>query len=636
MGSLEQSIFFRFLSLLLSLPLIIEYPHAYAHSCEPVRCDTGYGPLIKFPFRIKGLHHPRCGYPGFDLYCKDNYAFIHFPLLGRDVIVERIDYEYQTLTIVAEKNCLWNLLFTSSNFTSSRINPDSWTLHTLLNCSKKGSFVEEYVNPISCLSDAEHEALVVFGEDRVGSLPVSCRPIKTISVPRLYPFNLNLMSATQLTENNISEYIYFGGDGDGLNLVWYVPGCIDCESSGNNCGYRDNNSSETLCLPPPPRPPHKGSKRQHVIIVSSMGTLLLLTSLVITIKFYCYWKSRRQLDLENENEVEKFLENYKYLKPIRYSYADLKRMTGQFKEILGQGGYGCVYKGILSNGTLVAVKILKSFDIDGGEFINEVGTMGKIHHVNVVRLLGFCADRLKRALIYEFMPNESLEKHIFSKSSNDCFLGWEKLQNIAIGIARGIEYIHQGCDQRILHFDIKPHNILLDQNFNPKISDFGLAKLCSKGQSVVSMTKARGTMGYIAPEVFSRNFGNVSYKSDVYSYGMLLLEMVSGRQNTDITEENTSRVFFPEWIYKRLCQGEDMGLELQTDEDAHIAKKLTIVALWCIQWYPVDRPPMRSVVHMLKGSMENLTMPSNPFISSLSGNKDTKNSCITNLSVIPE
>ncbi|WRX19260.1 Protein kinase domain - like 10 [Theobroma cacao] len=113
--------------------------------------------------------------------------------------------------------------------------------------------------------------------------------------------------------------------------------------------------------------------------------------------------------------------------------------------------------------------------------------------------------------------------------------------DIALGIAKGIEYLHQGCEQRILHFDIKPHNILLDHNFTPKISDFGLSKLCSKERSAVSKTAARGTMGYIAPEVLSRNFGNVSYKSDVYSFGMLLLEMVGGRKNIDVTVENTSQ-----------------------------------------------------------------------------------------------
>ena len=143
---------------------------------------------------------------------------------------------------------------------------------------------------------------------------------------------------------------------------------------------------------------------------------------------------------------------------------------------MGQGGYGTLYKGKLSSDVLVAVKILNNSKENGEEFINEVATMGRIHHVNVVRLVGFCADGVKRALIYEFLPNESLEKYIFSKSIKDCSLSWEKLQNVALGIAKGIEYLHQGCDKIILHFDIKPHNILRDQNFNPKISDFGLAK----------------------------------------------------------------------------------------------------------------------------------------------------------------
>ena len=122
------------------------------------------------------------------------------------------------------------------------------------------------------------------------------------------------------------------------------------------------------------------------------------------------------------------------------------------------------------------------------EFINEVATMCTIHHVNIVHLVGFCVDRFKRVIIYEYLPNESLEKFIFSRAVKNYSLGWKKLQEIAIGIAKGIEYFHQGCDQRILHVDIKPHNILLDHNFNPKISDFGLAKLCSKEQRAVSMT----------------------------------------------------------------------------------------------------------------------------------------------------
>ncbi|KAL2550706.1 Protein kinase superfamily protein [Forsythia ovata] len=148
-------------------------------------------------------------------------------------------------------------------------------------------------------------------------------------------------------------------------------------------------------------------------------------------------------------------------------------ITNQFSEKLGEGGYGTVYKGKLSNEIYVAVKVLKNFKGNGEEFIIEV------------RLVGFCADGFRRALVYEFLPNDSLEKFIFRAGSKRNTLGWKKLQDIALGIAKGIEYLHQGCDQQILHFDIKPHNILLDHNFNPKICDFGLAKLCCKEQSGV-------------------------------------------------------------------------------------------------------------------------------------------------------
>ena len=183
--------------------------------------------------------------------------------------------------------------------------------------------------------------------------------------------------------------------------------------------------------------------------------------------------------------------------------------------------------------------------------------------------------------------------------SDHRLLSWEKLRKIAFGVARGIEYLHQGCKQRILHFDIKPHNILLDHNFQPKISDFGLAKLCSKEISIVSMTAARGTVGYIAPELFSRNFGEVSYKADVFSYGMMLLEMVGCRKNIDLTIENQSQVYFPEWVYNRVIQEREINLEIEEDGDEEIAKKLAIVGLWCIQWNPTDRPSMTMVMQML-------------------------------------
>lgn len=334
---------------------------------------------------------------------------------------------------------------------------------------------------------------------------------------------------------------------------------------------------------------------------------MLLLLLVVCFYIYRYFKKKG----DDQVRLEKFLKDYAALKPTRFTYADIERITDRFKHKLGEGAHGTVYKGKLSTEIEVAVKLLNNLDVDGKDFINEMGTMGKIHHINVVRLLGFCADGCHRALVYDFFPNGSLIKYISSPDNKETFLGWSKLQQISLSIAKGIEYLHQGCDYRILHFDINPNNVLLDQNFTPKISDFGLAKLCSKNQSMVSMTAARGTLGYIAPEVLSRNFGNVSYKSDVYSYGMLILEMVGGKKNVDANQE-TLQVLYPEWIHN-MIEGTNIVSYIEDEADIRIAKKLAIVGLWCIQWHSVNRPSMKMVIQMLEGEIESLKVPPIPF-----------------------
>ncbi|XP_039170672.1 PR5-like receptor kinase [Eucalyptus grandis] len=303
----------------------------------------------------------------------------------------------------------------------------------------------------------------------------------------------------------------------------------------------------------------------------------------------------------------------------RYTYKDIKRMTNSFREKLGQGGYGYVYKGKLREGRLVAVKLLKNLKGDGEEFINEVASISRTSHVNIVSLLGFCFEGSKRALVYEFMPNGSLEKFIFKSdaSKSNRQLSWETLHNISLGIAQGLAYLHRGCNARILHFDIKPHNILLDRNYCPKISDFGLAKICPREGSIVSMLGARGTAGYIAPELVIRNIGGVSHKSDVYSYGMMVLEMAGGRKNVEVGVDRTSEIYFPLWIHQRLKLQEELGLRgIANEEDEGIAKKMIIISLWCIQIDPRDRPPMTQVVEMLKGSVETLQIPPKPTLSS--------------------
>nr|CAD1838230.1 unnamed protein product [Ananas comosus var. bracteatus] len=271
--------------------------------------------------------------------------------------------------------------------------------------------------------------------------------------------------------------------------------------------------------------------------------------------------------------VEKFIRDQQMLSPKRYSYTDIIAITGHFREKLGQGGFGSVFRGTLLSGKHVAIKMLGNSQFNGEDFINEVSTIGRIHHVNIVQLIGFCSEGSKRALVYEYMPKGSLDKYIFStKGTNSRPFSWDKINEIALGVARGIDYLHQGCDMQILHFDIKPHNILLDNHFNPKVSDFGLAKLYPKDYSLVSLSVARGTIGYIAPELVSRNFGIVSDKSDVYSFGMLLLEMAGGRRNVDRTIENTSQVYYPSWIYDQLTQDNEI-IEINNNIEIHEIEK---------------------------------------------------------------
>ncbi|CAN6838661.1 unnamed protein product [Brassica oleracea] len=293
-----------------------------------------------------------------------------------------------------------------------------------------------------------------------------------------------------------------------------------------------------------------------------------------------------------------------------YSYRQIKKITKSFSEVVGRGGFGTVYKGKLRDGSNVAVKVLKDSMSNCEDFINEVASISQTSHVNIVSLLGFCYEGSKRAIVYEFVENGSLDQSLNLDVST--------LYGIALGVAKGIEYLHYGCRTRIVHFDIKPQNVLLDDNLRPKVSDFGLAKLCQNQESILSSLDTRGTVGYIAPELFSRMYGSVSYKSDVYSYGMLVLEMIGARdkERVEKSDLNNSSAYFPDWIYKDLESGDStklLGGELNQEEE-DIAKKMIIVGLWCIQLCPSDRPTMNEVIEMMEGSLDTLKAPPKPLL----------------------
>ncbi|XP_073107002.1 G-type lectin S-receptor-like serine/threonine-protein kinase At1g34300 [Elaeis guineensis] len=354
------------------------------------------------------------------------------------------------------------------------------------------------------------------------------------------------------------------------------------------------------------------------IVVSMAGVAVLAVKIYIA--YQCIKNNTKQpsqpfvtmpyLQIKRTT-VENFLNDIAREKRIRFSPQDIADFTHNYTKKLGSGGFGVVYKGELPNGVPVAVKVLtgslnKTVE---EQFMAEVGTIGRTYHVNLVTLYGFCFDATVRALVYEYMENGSLDNFLFHKNPK---IEWGTLHKIAIGTAKGIRYLHEECQQMIIHYDIKPANILLDADFSPKVADFGLAKLLSRRNTHVSMTGGRGTPGYAAPEMWFPS--PVTYKCDVYSFGMLLFEIIGRRRNLDISQ-GESQEWFPRWVWEKF---ENAQLDVVAsvcgirEENREMAERMCKVALWCVQYQPEARPPMSKVVRMLEGDME-IAPPLNPF-----------------------
>ncbi|KAI9072920.1 hypothetical protein K1719_011521 [Acacia pycnantha] len=310
--------------------------------------------------------------------------------------------------------------------------------------------------------------------------------------------------------------------------------------------------------------------------------------------------------------MDKFLNDIESEKPIRFTSHQLIRATNNYSNMLGSGGFGSVYKGTSIDGSVVAVKVLRGGISDKRmeeQFMAEVGTIGRVHHFNLVRLIGFCVEKDTAALVYEYM-NGSVDKYLFGENNKS--LAFEKLHEIAVGTAKGIAYLHEECQERIIHYDIKPENILLDDDLHPKVADFGLAKLCNREKSYITMTGLRGTPGYAAPELWMPF--RVTHKCDVFSFGMLLFEIIGRRRNFDVNMSE-SQEWFPRLVWIKF-ESENLE-ELINDcgikyKDMDMVKRMARIAFLCVQYRPELRPIMSVVVKMLEGSMD-IPNPTNPF-----------------------
>ncbi|VAH21852.1 unnamed protein product [Triticum turgidum subsp. durum] len=293
---------------------------------------------------------------------------------------------------------------------------------------------------------------------------------------------------------------------------------------------------------------------------------------------------------------------------ISFKYNDLQFLTKNFSEILGVGAFGSVFKGVLPDTTIMAVKKLEGLRQGEKQFRAEVSTIGTIQHVNLIQLLGFCSEGTKRLLVYEYMPNGSLDHHLFR--SNRAPLSWSTRYQIATGVARGLTYLHEECRDCIIHCDIKPENILLGEYLIPKVADFGLAKLLGRDFSRV-LTSMRGTIGYLAPEWISGEA--ITTKADVFSYGMMLFEIISGKRNNMHTG-TSANTFFPMLVVRKLVEGDVQTLidsELVNDVDLRELERACMVACWCVQDSESSRPTMGEIVQILEG-LVNVEMPPVP------------------------
>ncbi|CAL5079477.1 unnamed protein product [Urochloa decumbens] len=341
--------------------------------------------------------------------------------------------------------------------------------------------------------------------------------------------------------------------------------------------------------------PKKKSKAGAIAGIVTSASVFVLAALF---GIFMFTKKRRRLARQQQ-------ELYDLIgQPDVFSYAELKLATDNFspQNILGEGGYGPVYKGMLTDGRAIAVKQLSQSSHQGKrQFVAEVATISAVQHRNLVKLHGCCIDSNKYLLVYEYLENGSLDRALFRDSSLK--LDWSARFEIILGIARGLTYLHEESSIRIVHRDIKASNVLLGTDLTPKVSDFGLAKLYDDNKTHVSMTRIAGTFGYLAPEYAMR--GQLTEKADVFAFGVVALEAVSGRSNTDNSLEERN-IYLLEWAWG-LYEGKQPLCILDPrikKFDAEEALRVIRVALICTQGSPHQRPPMSRVVAMLTGQVE--------------------------------
>ncbi|KAF8075518.1 hypothetical protein N665_1089s0011 [Sinapis alba] len=395
------------------------------------------------------------------------------------------------------------------------------------------------------------------------------------------------LKAVNVTDHKLEIWLYWAGKGTTL-----IP------KRGN---YGPLISAISLC--------HMEKTKRHIsypLIFGITGSLIAIT--LLALGFYAHRKCRR-----DKNKRDRDL-RAQSLQTVCFTWRQLQTATNNFDQAnkLGEGGFGSVFKGELSDGTIIAVKKLSSKSCQGNrEFVNEIGMISGLNHPNLVKLYGCCVEKDQLLLVYEYMENNSLALVLSGKSSLK--LDWAARKKICMGIVRGLEFLHEGAAIRMIHRDIKTPNVLLDTNLNAKISDFGLARLHEEEHTHIS-TKVAGTIGYMAPEYAL--LGHLTEKADVYSFGVVAMEIVSGKSNTTQkgSDDNAPLVKWAMALQQKGAIMEIVDPKLEGEFNSLEAERMIRVALVCTNATPSLRPLMSEAVKMLEGEMEIPQIMSGPAV----------------------
>ncbi|KAL1201614.1 Cysteine-rich receptor-like protein kinase 11 [Cardamine amara subsp. amara] len=399
----------------------------------------------------------------------------------------------------------------------------------------------------------------------------------------------------------------------------YRPSCIFRWDLYPFNGAFDHITSAVTPSSPPaplPQPPlslkSQASDRKSIskgIVVAVVVPAVIVFLVLAALGFAVFRRRKSQQSLDRQSGIDITTTH-----SLQFDFKTIEAATDKFSESnnIGQGGFGEVFKGVLPDRTEVAVKRLSKTSSQGAqEFKNEVVLVAKLQHRNLVRLLGFCLEEEEKILIYEFVPNKSLDYLLFDPSKQSQ-VNWTTRYNIIGGIARGILYLHQDSRLTIIHRDLKASNILLDADMNPKIADFGMARIFGMDQTQAETTRIVGTYGYMSPEYAMK--GHFSVKSDVYSFGVLVLEIITGKRNSSLDQDGNARdlVTYVWRLWRDGSPSELVDPSIGENYDSNEATRCIHIALLCVQQDPADRPTLASIILMLTSNTITLPVPQQP------------------------